>query len=192
MILMLDNYDSFVYNLARYIEELGFETHICRSDKLSVFDAEKLQPEAIVISPGPCTPNEAGISLDVLKQLGHKIPILGICLGHQAIGQAFGATIKKARYPVHGKARSIVHKGDGIFTGIKTSLKVGCYHSLIVAEDDFPSELEVTSYSEEQEIMSLQHRTHKIYGLQFHPESVLTENGYQLLQNFIRNLNNAR
>ncbi len=185
MILVLDNYDSFVYNLARYIEQLGFKTMVRRSDTLSIADIEALKPQAIVISPGPCTPNEAGISLAVLEQLRSKIPILGICLGHQAIGQAFGGTVKKALYPAHGKARAVHHSGEGIFKGIKNPLMVGRYHSLIVSEDAFPSELKVTSYSEEKEIMSLEHQAHKIYGLQFHPESVLTENGHQLLQNFL-------
>lgn len=185
MILILDNYDSFVYNLSRYICELGFETYVCRSDKISVSDVEMLQPKAIVISPGPCTPNEAGISLAVLKQLGHKTPILGICLGHQAIGQAFGGTITKALCPTHGKARPIHHNSDGIFKGIPTPLTVGRYHSLIVSKDNFPSELMITSNSEEGEIMSLQHKVYKIYGLQFHPESVLTEHGYKLLKNFL-------
>jgi anthranilate synthase/aminodeoxychorismate synthase-like glutamine amidotransferase len=185
MILVIDNYDSFVYNLARYIQVLGFETTVVRSDQLSIADIETLAPAAIVISPGPCTPNEAGISLAVIKELGHKIPILGICLGHQAIGQAFGATVTKALYPTHGKARLINHNSDGIFNGIETPLSVARYHSLIVSNDHFPADLLATSYSEEGEIMSLQHKTHKIYGLQFHPESVLTEKGYQLLQNFL-------
>jgi anthranilate synthase/aminodeoxychorismate synthase-like glutamine amidotransferase len=186
MIIVIDNYDSFVYNLARYVQRLGFETLVRRSDSLSVAEIEILAPQAIIISPGPCTPNEAGISLKVIKQLGHKFPIFGICLGHQAIGQAFGATIKKAVCPIHGKARPIVHNGDLIFEGIKSPLMVGRYHSLIVSEDNFPSELLVTSYSKEGEIMSLRHKIYNIYGLQFHPESVLTEQGDKLIQNFFK------
>ena len=185
MILVLDNYDSFVHNLSRYIQELGFITEIYRSDKISVSCIDRLAPEAIIISPGPCTPNEAGVSLEVVKELGHRIPILGICLGHQTIGQAFGGLVKKAFFPAHGKARPIKHNGKGIFDQIKSPLTVGRYHSLIVAEENLPDDLIVTSYSEEGEIMSLQHRHHKIYGLQFHPESVLTEQGYQLLKNFL-------
>lgn len=185
MILVLDNYDSFVHNLARYFQQLDLETCVYRSDKLSVADIDALAPKAIVISPGPCTPNEAGISLAVIKQLGHRFPIFGVCLGHQAIGQAFGATVKKAICPTHGKASLITHDGKGIYKGIKSPIKVGRYHSLIVSEDNFPSELVVTSYSPEGEIMSLQHTTHAIYGVQFHPESVLTEKGYALLHNFL-------
>lgn len=185
MILVLDNYDSFVYNLARYIQELGYHTHICRSDKISLSDIERIAPKAIIISPGPYTPNEAGVSLDVVKQLSPHIPILGICLGHQTIGQAFGGTVRKAIYPAHGKARPVQHNGDGIFKGIQSPLMVGRYHSLIVAEEDLSPELEVTSYSDEGEIMSLQHRTYPVFGLQFHPESVLTERGYDLLNNFL-------
>ncbi|MGE3919866.1 MAG: aminodeoxychorismate/anthranilate synthase component II [Gammaproteobacteria bacterium] len=186
MILVLDNYDSFVYNLSRYIQQLGYNTLIYRSDQLTIKEVEDLKPDAIVISPGPCTPNEAGISVDVIKHLGSKIPILGICLGHQAIGQAFGAEIKKALLPTHGKARQITHNGDDIFDKIKNPLMVARYHSLIVSKDNFPLELMTTSYSEEGEIMSLQHRQYQIYGLQFHPESILTEEGYKLLNNFLR------
>ena len=185
MILVLDNYDSFVYNLARYIQQLGFETQVVRSDRLTVEDVRNLKPKAIVISPGPCTPDKAGISLDVLKQLGADIPILGICLGHQAIGQAFGATVTKALYPTHGKSRKITHNGKYFFKNIKNPLMVARYHSLIVSQENFPDDLVITSYSEENEIMSLQHKNFPIYGLQFHPESVLTEHGYDLLQNFL-------
>lgn len=186
MILVLDNYDSFVYNLARYIQVLGFKTEVHRSDRLSVNDIEVMSPEAIIISPGPCTPNEAGISIETIKQFGHRIPILGVCLGHQAIGQAFGASVIKALCPTHGKARWITHDGNGIFEGLESPLMVGRYHSLILGEKDFPSELIITSYSEEKEIMSIQHKTHKIYGVQFHPESLLTEKGYQILYNFLK------
>ncbi len=185
MILILDNYDSFVHNLGRYIRQLKFDTEIVRSDRLTVNDVERLCPEAIVISPGPCTPNEAGISLDVIKQLGDKFPILGICLGHQAIGQAFGASVTKARYPTHGKARLINHNGESIYQGLETPFNVARYHSLIVSEKNFPNELEITSYSREGEIMSLQHKQYDIYGLQYHPESLLTEHGYTLINNFL-------
>lgn len=186
MILVLDNYDSFVYNLARYIEQLGFSTVVCRSDALSITDVENLSPDAIVISPGPCTPNEAGISLEVIQKLGSKIPILGICLGHQAIGQAFGGIVNKAQNPTHGKARLIKHNEKGIFHNIKNPLLVGRYHSLIVSNNNFPDDLLITSYSLENEIMSLEHRKYKIFGFQFHPESVLTEQGYELIENFLK------
>lgn len=185
MILVLDNYDSFVYNLSRYIQQLDFDTKVCRSDQLTVADIRNLKPEAIVISPGPCTPNEAGVSLDAIRHFGAEIPILGICLGHQAIGQAFGATVKKALFPTHGKSTKITHTENDIFKNIKNPLMVARYHSLIVAQEHFPSDLIITSYSEGNEIMSLQHKIHKIYGLQFHPESVLTEQGYHLLRNFL-------
>ena len=185
MILVLDNYDSFVHNLARYIQQLGFDTQVFRSDKLSISDIKKLNPEAIIISPGPCTPNEAGISLEVVRQLGATLPILGICLGHQTIGQAFGATVCKARVPAHGKARPIQHDGTEIFKGLPSPLKVARYHSLVVSEKNLPANLIATSHSTEGEIMSLQHKEYPIYGLQFHPESVLTEYGYELLKNFL-------
>lgn len=188
MILVLDNYDSFVYNLARYIQELGYPTSIQRSDKISLSDIEHLRPKAIIISPGPCTPNEAGISLAVVRQFSAHIPILGICLGHQTIGQAFGGTVRKAICPAHGKASPVHHNGDGIFKGIQSPLMVGRYHSLIVSEDDWPSELKVTSYSNEGEIMSLQHEVYPVFGLQFHPESILTERGYDLLHNFLNTI----
>lgn len=185
MIIVLDNHDSFVYNLARYIQQLGCTTQIYRSDSLSISDLKALAPKAIIISPGPSTPNEAGISLEVVKQLGHTTPILGVCLGHQTIAQAFGATIQKARFPTHGKATPITHSGTDLFTNIPSPLLVGRYHSLIVSEKNFPSELEVTSFSDEGEIMSLRHRKHPLYGVQFHPESIITEHGYTLLQNFL-------
>lgn len=186
MIFVLDNYDSFVYNLARYIQELGFNVNICRCDKISVEEIAELKPEAIIISPGPCTPNEAGVSLEVIKKLGPHIPILGVCLGHQAIGQAFGAIVKKALVPMHGKASKITHDGKGLFKGIKNPLTVGRYHSLIVSKENFPAEqLLITSYSEQGEIMSLQHHLYPIFGVQFHPEAILTESGYHLLWNFL-------
>ncbi len=186
MILLLDNYDSFVYNLGRYFQELGCHIEIARSDSISVGDIRMLAPRAIVISPGPCTPNEAGISLEVVQRLGSIIPILGICLGHQTIGQAFGGVITKAMLPVHGQAKPIQHDGTGIFHDVPAPLMVGRYHSLVVAKKDFPAELIPTSYSDEGEIMSLQHRSYKIVGLQFHPESILTDRGYQLLENFLK------
>lgn len=191
MILVLDNYDSFVYNLARYIQELGRSTRIYRSDKISLSDIEEIAPKAIIISPGPCTPNEAGVSLDVVKTFGSRIPILGICLGHQTIGQAFGGTVEKAICPAHGKARQVYHDGSGIFKNIQSPLVVGRYHSLIVSEKDLPSGLKVTSYSDEGEIMSLQHTTYPVFGLQFHPESVLTERGYDLLNNFLNTISKS-
>jgi anthranilate synthase/aminodeoxychorismate synthase-like glutamine amidotransferase len=183
MIVLIDNYDSFVYNLARYFGQLGYERSVVRNDELTVNDIKKLNPSHIVISPGPCTPNEAGISLQVIHELGSVIPILGICLGHQAIAQAYGGRVVSAKKPMHGKASQIQHNERGVFSNIANLLTVGRYHSLAVA--DLPACLEVTATSEDGEIMAIQHREHCVVGLQFHPESVLTESGYDLLRNFL-------
>lgn len=185
MIVLIDNYDSFVYNLARYVRELGFECQVYRNDEITVQEIAHLQPTHIIISPGPCTPDEAGISLSVIKELGSYIPILGVCLGHQAIGQVFGAKVTKAFKPMHGMSSFVQHDGTVIFQGLKNPLKVGRYHSLIVSESNFPSELLICARSSEQEIMGIKHKKYPIYGVQFHPESILTEQGYDLLDNFL-------
>ncbi|GAG81804.1 unnamed protein product, partial [marine sediment metagenome] len=174
----------FVYNLARYIGQLGCERKVVRNDAISIEEIKSLAPTHIVISPGPCTPNEAGISLEVVKALGATTPILGICLGHQAIAQAYGANVIPAKTPMHGKMATIHHDNSQLFQGIPSPLNVGRYHSLAV--NNLPDTLKVTAQAEDGEIMALQHKHHPVYGLQFHPESVLTEYGYQLLGTFLR------
>ncbi len=185
MVLLIDNYDSFVYNLARYVGELGYTHQVIRNDAITVAEIMTLNPSHILISPGPCTPNEAGISLAVVKELGHKIPILGVCLGHQAIGQVYGGKIVQAKKPLHGKASPIRHTQEGLFKNIKNPLTVGRYHSLTISEQSFPNEeLLVTAWSDEKEIRARQHYRHPVFGVQFHPESILTEEGHALLSNF--------
>lgn len=185
MILVIDNYDSFVHNLARYLRELGWSTLVVRNDGFSLDEIAAAKPSHIVISPGPCTPNEAGISVATVRRFGPSIPILGVCLGHQSIGQAFGGRIVRARRPMHGKTSMIRHSGSGIFAGLPNPLRATRYHSLVVAKEDLPEDLAVTAESQEGEIMALAHRRHPIVGLQFHPEAVLTEHGYDLLRNFL-------
>jgi anthranilate synthase/aminodeoxychorismate synthase-like glutamine amidotransferase len=185
VILVIDNYDSFVHNLARYVRELGFATEVVRCDTLSVDEIAAREPSHIVISPGPCTPNEAGVCVPLVRRLGPVVPILGVCLGHQCIGQAFGGQIVRARRPMHGMASRIAHDGEGVFAGLPDPLMGGRYHSLVVEAADLPDELVVTARSEEDEIMALRHREHPIVGLQFHPESVLTEHGHDLLRAFL-------
>jgi anthranilate synthase/aminodeoxychorismate synthase-like glutamine amidotransferase len=185
MILVIDNYDSFVHNLARYLRELGWSTQVVRNDCFSLDEIAALKPSHIVISPGPCTPNEAGISVATVRRFGPSIPILGVCLGHQSIGQAFGGRIVRARRPMHGKTSMIGHNGGGIFAGLPNPLRATRYHSLVVAKEDLPEDLVITAESQEGEIMALAHRRHPIVGLQFHPEAVLTEHGYDLLRNFL-------
>ncbi len=186
MILILDNYDSFVFNIVRYCEELGGDTLVRRNDVGTLADIEALKPERIIISPGPCGPNEAGLSLDLIRRFSGQIPILGICLGHQCIGEAFGGTITRAKRPMHGLDSSIEHDGTGVFGGIPNHFRVGRYHSLIVAlPDQEHSPLEINARSEEDEIMGLRHRYHQTFGVQFHPESILTEYGHQLIGNFL-------
>ena len=185
MVLLIDNYDSFVYNLARYVRELGLITLVKRNDAISIAEIEVMNPSHIILSPGPCAPLQAGISMDVIRVFGSRIPILGVCLGHQAIGQVYGATIEKAKNPMHGKASFISHNKKNIFTDLKNPLKVGRYHSLIVSDENFPSELLVTARCEAGEIMALQHRVFPVFGVQFHPESILTECGYELLTKFL-------
>lgn len=186
MILLLNNRDSFVFNLARYFTLLGEAVQVCDSDSLSLRDVEALAPEAIVISPGPCTPYEAGISLDVIRSLGEAIPILGVCLGHQAIAAAHGWSIGRAQCPAHGRAVAIEHNGERLFEGLPSPFKVGLYHSLIARPPAGDTVLRTDAVSPAGEVMALSHRELSIYGLQFHPESILTEHGSVLLQNFLR------
>jgi len=185
MILLIDNYDSFVYNLARYVRELGATPMVRRHDAVTIEEIEVLRPTHIIISPGPCSPKEAGISTDVVRRLGGGIPILGVCLGHQCIGAAYGAEIVRARRPMHGKTSPIHHDGSGIFEGLPSPFPATRYHSLVIAPGSVPSDLRVTAMSEDGEIMAVQHREHPVTGLQFHPESVLTEHGYHLLAHFL-------
>ncbi len=186
MILLIDNYDSFVYNLARYVGELGFSRKVIRNDELTLSEISALNPSHIIISPGPCTPDQAGISLDLIKQFGESIPILGVCLGHQAIGQAYGGKVVRAKNPMHGKSSHIIHDEKILFEGIENPLRVARYHSLIVSdEEDLPKDLCVTARCDKGEIMALSHRKFPVFGVQFHPESVLTVRGYALLQNFL-------
>lgn len=185
MILLIDNYDSFVYNIARYVNELGFACMVKRNDQITVSDIALLQPSHIIISPGPLAPDQAGISLSVIHAFAPQIPLLGVCLGHQAIGQAFGATISRAKYPMHGKSSSIMHDQSGIFQGLENPLTVGRYHSLIVSEANFPDELSIIARCEAGEVMAIQHKHYPTYGVQFHPESVLTESGHKMIENFL-------
>ncbi|HEX7965359.1 MAG TPA: aminodeoxychorismate/anthranilate synthase component II [Gammaproteobacteria bacterium] len=190
MILMIDNYDSFTYNLVQYLGELGAEVEVRRNDALGVSDVAAMGPEGIVLSPGPCTPNEAGICLDLVKELGGRLPILGVCLGHQAIGQAFGGRIVHAGQVMHGKVSRIRHSGKGVFRGLPDGFEATRYHSLVIAKDSVPDCLEVTAWTEDEsgemeEIMGVRHKTLPIEGVQFHPESILTQHGHDLLRNFL-------
>lgn len=185
MILMIDNYDSFVYNLVQYFKELDEDIVVKRNDEITIDDIKTLNPEIIVLSPGPCSPNEAGICIEAVENFKGIIPILGICLGHQTIGQVFGGKIVKAIEPVHGKVHSITHDSKGVFTNLKNPLNVTRYHSLVVDRDSLPDDLEISAETKEGEIMGLRHKNYMIEGVQFHPEAVLTECGHELLQNFI-------
>ncbi len=186
MILVLDNYDSFVFNVVRYFEELGETVRVARNDALDVGGIRALAPEALVVSPGPCTPAQAGISLPAIRALSGSLPILGICLGHQAIGAAFGGRVERAVLPLHGQASPIAHEGERLFAGLPAPMPVGRYHSLVVApQPGMAAHLTVDARSAEGEVMALSHRSHPTYGIQFHPESVLTENGHALFSNFL-------
>jgi len=190
MLLMIDNYDSFTWNLVQYLQALGAEVRVERNDALSVDAIAKLAPERIVISPGPCTPNEAGVSLEVIERLGATTPILGVCLGHQGIGQAYGGKVVRAQRIMHGKTSAIRHEGRGVFAGLPDGYEATRYHSLVVEQSSLPACLEVTAWTEHddgsrEEIMGLRHRTHPVEGVQFHPESILTEHGHALLKNFL-------
>ena len=186
MILLIDNYDSFVHNLARYFQRLGQETLVVRNDQITPARAAQLKPAAIVLSPGPCTPAEAGTSLAVVRELAGKVPMLGVCLGHQTIAAALGANVIRGPQPMHGRTSKIQHARTGIFADLPTPLTVGRYHSLIVDEQSLPREIEVTARTDDGLVMALAHRQWPIYGVQFHPESILTEGGYALLANFLR------
>lgn len=190
MLLMIDNYDSFTFNLVQYLQALGAEVQVERNDALSVDAIEALAPERIVISPGPCTPNEAGVSVEVIERLGARVPILGVCLGHQSIGQAYGGDVVRAGRIMHGKTSRIRHRGQGVFAGLPDGYEATRYHSLVVDRGTLPECLDVTAWTEHpdgtiEEIMGLRHRTHPVQGVQFHPESILTEHGHALLKNFL-------
>jgi anthranilate synthase/aminodeoxychorismate synthase-like glutamine amidotransferase len=185
MILLIDNYDSFVYNLARYLAELGCATKVVRNDAATVAEVERLAPQAIVISPGPCTPNEAGISLALMRELGPRVPLLGVCLGHQALGAALGANVIRATEPVHGRTSLVHHNGERLFAGLANPLLAARYHSLIVEEASLPAELTVTARTADGIPMALEHATWPAFGVQFHPESILTDSGHRLLANFL-------
>ncbi|MCA1922301.1 aminodeoxychorismate synthase component 2, partial [Buttiauxella noackiae] len=183
--LLIDNYDSFTWNLYQYFCELGAEVVVKRNDELTLSDITALEPEKLVISPGPCTPDEAGISLAVIQHFAGKLPILGVCLGHQAIAQAFGATIVRAQKVMHGKTSAIMHNNSGVFTGLNNPLTVTRYHSLVIDPLSLPDCFELTAWTDKQEIMGIRHRDFDLEGVQFHPESILSEQGHQLLANFL-------
>jgi para-aminobenzoate synthetase component II len=184
MILFLDNRDSFVYNLARYVRLTNMPVQIVRSDKIGVAEIEDLKPRAIIVSPGPCRPHEAGVSVSAIRQFSGRVPILGVCLGHQCIGAAFGAKIGRARRPLHGRASAFNHSGCSLFDGLNAQFSIGRYHSLIV-EQPLPAELMATGWSPDGEIMALRHQSHLTFGVQFHPESILTEHGMAIIKNFV-------
>ncbi|HEX6859008.1 MAG TPA: aminodeoxychorismate/anthranilate synthase component II [Caulobacteraceae bacterium] len=185
MILVIDNYDSFTYNLVHYLNELGGQTLVRRNDALSVQEALGLKPDAVLLSPGPCTPDEAGICLPLLRGAPEDLPILGVCLGHQSIGQAYGGEVVRAKSIMHGKTSEIHHNGKGVFKGLPNPFTATRYHSLAVRRESLPDELEVTAWTDDGEIMGFQHKTRPVHGVQFHPESIATEGGHQLLANFL-------
>jgi len=185
MLLLIDNYDSFTYNLAQYLGELGVEVKVLRNDAVDVAGIAALAPERIVISPGPCTPDEAGVSLAAIREFAGRIPLLGVCLGHQAIGQAFGGRVVRAKTLMHGKTSPVRHDGRGVFRGLPMPFDAGRYHSLAISREGFPACLEISAQTEDGEIMGVRHRTLPVEGVQFHPESVLTEHGHALLKNFL-------
>ena len=185
MILVIDNYDSFTYNLVQYLGELGAQPHVVRNDAIDVDGVAALRPDGIVISPGPGTPDQAGVSLQVIRRCGEQTPILGVCLGHQAIGQAFGGRVARAKAQMHGKTSEVRHDGQGVFTGLSNPFTATRYHSLVILPDSVPADLEVTAWAEDGEIMGVRHRTLPVEGVQFHPESILTLEGKRLLGNFL-------
>ena len=197
MLLMIDNYDSFTFNLVQYFGELGADVHVVRNDELTVEQVAALKPERIVVSPGPCTPNEAGISLAVIREFAGKLPLLGVCLGHQSIGQAFGGEVVRARVAMHGKTSPVFHHDTGVFEGLNNPLTVTRYHSLVVRRESLPDCLEITGWTQLEdgsvdEIMGLRHKTLNVEGVQFHPESILTEQGHALLANFLKQQGGVR
>ena len=186
MLLILDNYDSFTYNLVQYFGELGADIQVHRNDAITVEEIQRLKPERICISPGPCTPNEAGISLELIREMGESTPILGVCLGHQSIGQVYGGEVVRAERLMHGKTSPIYHEGASIFAGLQSPFEATRYHSLIVRRDTLPDCLQITAWTQEGEIMGLQHKQYPVHGVQFHPESILTQNGKKMLENFLK------
>ncbi len=184
-VLLIDNYDSFTYNLYQYLCELGATVEVRRNNKITVAEAAAIRPDRIVVSPGPCTPAEAGISVSLIQELGPHVPTLGVCLGHQALGASFGGSVVRAPYVMHGKISEIHHEGQGVFAGLPQPFKATRYHSLIVRREDLPAELEVTAWTEDGIVMGLRHRRYPIEGVQFHPESIMTECGKDLLRNFL-------
>ncbi len=192
MILVIDNYDSFTYNLVQYLGELGEEVKVYRNDEIDIAGIEALAPDHILISPGPCTPNEAGVSLDVISHFKGFIPIFGVCLGHQAIGQAFGGNVIRAERLMHGKTSEIQHTGGSVFEGLPVPFTATRYHSLIVEKETLPDELEITAWTEEGEIMGLRHKHYPVEGVQFHPESIITDHGHQMLRNFLKRTAGAK
>ena len=194
MLIMIDNYDSFTYNLVQYFGELKAQVNVYRNDQISVEEVINLNPEKIVISPGPCTPNEAGISMELIKHFAGKVPILGVCLGHQSIGQVFGGRIVHAKQIMHGKTSMVHHNGKYVFTGLNNPFEATRYHSLVIEKDSLPDCLEITAWTEDQEgeldeIMGVRHKSYAVEGVQFHPESILTQHGHQLLKNFLQERN---
>jgi anthranilate synthase component 2 len=192
MLLMIDNYDSFTYNLVQYLGELGEDVRVYRNDQITVEEIGQLQPGHIVISPGPCTPNEAGISVDTVKRFGGKIPLLGVCLGHQGVGQAYGGRIVHAKQIMHGKTSMIHHTGEGVFVGLPNPFEATRYHSLVIERESLPACLELTAWTDDGEIMGVRHKEFSVEGVQFHPESILTEHGHQLLANFLKQTTQRR
>ena len=192
MVLMIDNYDSFTYNLVQYLGELGEDVRVFRNDRITLDEIASLSPASIVISPGPCTPNEAGISIPLINRFAGEIPILGVCLGHQSIGQAFGGRIVHAKSVMHGKTSAIHHANEGVFENLPEPLTATRYHSLVIERDTLPECLQITAWSDDGEIMGVRHREHAIEGVQFHPESILTEAGHALLENFLRQAKGTR
>ena len=191
MLLLIDNYDSFTYNLAQYLGELGADVQVIRNDAIDVAGIKALAPERIVISPGPCTPDEAGVSLAAIREFAGKIPLLGVCLGHQAIGRAFGGTVVRAKTLMHGKTSPVRHDGKGVFRGLPVPFDAGRYHSLAISRAGFPECLEISAQTEDGEIMGVRHRALPVEGVQFHPESVLTEHGHAMLKNFLEDSREA-
>ena len=185
MLLMIDNYDSFTYNLVQYFGELGADVKVVRNDEIDLAEVARLKPERIVISPGPCTPNEAGVSVPLIKEFAGKVPLLGVCLGHQSIGQAFGGHIVRAKTLMHGKTSLVHHKDIGVFHGLPNPFTATRYHSLVIERETLPDCLEITAWTDDGEIMGVRHKTLAVEGVQFHPESILTEHGHDLLRNFL-------
>ncbi len=185
MILVIDNYDSFTYNLVQYLGELGAEMKVFRNDKITVKEAVALKPEKVLVSPGPCTPREAGSSCDMIREFGPRVPLLGVCLGHQSIGEVYGGKVVRAARLMHGKTSPMLHQGESVFKGLPSPFDATRYHSLIVERESLPACLKITAETAEGEIMGLQHVEHPVHGVQFHPESILTQHGRQLLQNFL-------